>query len=79
MSTGLVICSVCNREVHQDGNKLFMNGWRHCEDGSVMCADGQAIYPKNLSDIKGVWCGKDGARDLNKLFAGIDPATYNTW
>lgn len=59
MSYGIVICSNCNRELHQDGDLNISNGWRHCEDGSRVCFDGSAIYPESENDIKGRWCGRD--------------------
>lgn len=59
MSYGIVICSVCDREVHQDGDKGIRNGWRHCESGAVICIGGQAIYPDSESQIVGRWCGRD--------------------
>jgi hypothetical protein len=57
MSTGLVICRKCFREVHQDGEN---RSWRHCEDKTPMCPGGSAIYPLSEKYIKGKWCGKDG-------------------
>ncbi len=53
MSTGLVICSVCHHEVHED-----QRGWYHC-DGGMICNGGRAIYPENVSEIQGKWCGRD--------------------
>ena len=34
MSTGMVICSRCQREVHQDGDHRIRKGWRHCNGAS---------------------------------------------
>lgn len=59
MSTGLVICSACNHELHQDGNKSVMNGWQHCDLKTPMCVGAGAIYPDSLNQIKGKWCGRD--------------------
>ncbi len=59
MSVGLVICSVCKREVHQDGPENVSRGWQHCEGKSRMCLDASAIYPTSYADIVGKWCGRD--------------------
>jgi hypothetical protein len=57
MSTGIVICSKCKREVHQvKPGKL---GWIHCEDKTPICNEAGAIYPSNISEIVGKYCGKD--------------------
>lgn len=56
MSTGLVICSVCLREVHQDGPN---QSWTHCEDRTARCENANSVYPL-MGHIKGEWCGKDG-------------------
>lgn len=56
MSSGIVVCSVCNREVHQDG----LRAWRHCEDRTALCSDGSGIYPASTEAIVGRWCGRDG-------------------
>jgi hypothetical protein len=53
MSYGVVMCSKCNREVHQG------NGWYHCEDHEDICVGGQAVYPKSPDELKGKWCGTD--------------------
>ena len=60
MSYGIVMCSICHREVHQDGPRDNGNGWRHCEDRSIICTGGQASYPESVEQIKGKWCGRDG-------------------
>lgn len=57
MSIGLVICSICYREVHQDGPN---HTWTHCEDKSPRCDGASSIYPKNRAEIKGKFCGCDG-------------------
>lgn len=59
MSYGLVICSKCQREIHQDGPKPIENGWRHCEDKSPRCEGASAVFPKTKAEIKGKWCGAD--------------------
>lgn len=56
MSYGIVICSVCKSEVHQDGEN---HGWRHCEDKTPRCEGGSSGYPQSLSEIVGKWCGRD--------------------
>lgn len=60
MSTGMVICSVCKREVHQDGPKSVSRGWPHCEDGTAMCDGATADYPRHAEDVRGAYCGADG-------------------
>jgi hypothetical protein len=55
MSTGIVICSVCFRELHQSPNRK----WYHCEDNSLECKEGYHEYAMELKRIKGRWCGAD--------------------
>ena len=60
MSTGVVVCSLCRREIHQDGERDIpgQTGWRHCDDKSPRCFGAKADYP--LSDEPlGKWCGRD--------------------
>jgi hypothetical protein len=67
MSSGLVICNNCRREVHQDGDPNQAYGWRHCNDKTPACgfADGAALgsnfirYPTSTSEIVGPYCGRD--------------------
>lgn len=61
MSTGLVICSVCKREVHQDApfKQGEPRGWRHCEDKTPRCAGATSDYPLSAAEIRGRWCGSD--------------------
>lgn len=59
MSTGLVICSGCHREVHQGATRSDGARWYHCEDRSAMCRGATAIYPRTRQDIKGNYCGAD--------------------
>ena len=61
MSTGLVICSECKREVHQDGPHLLdePDTWRHCEDKSPRCKGADSTYPQDRSEIVGKFCGMD--------------------
>ena len=56
MSYGLVICSACKREVHQDGENQT---WRHCEDKTPRCEGAVSSYPTEKSEIIGDFCGKD--------------------
>jgi hypothetical protein len=60
MSYGLLICSMCQREVHQGKDRR----WHHCEDKTPCAA---VIYAEKESDIKGKWCGRD---DFDKKFKG---------
>ena len=63
MSSGLVICSKCKREVHQRGWMPLPDGrrsiWHHCEDSTDMCDGADAVYPKSTAEIQGDWCGAD--------------------
>jgi len=56
MSTGMVICSKCLREVHQD---LVDHTWYHCEDATPRCDGADSVYPL-MGHVKGYWCGRDG-------------------
>lgn len=62
MSYGLVICSVCKREVHA---RMISNinssgdNWEHCEDKSPRCYGASSIYPKSKDEIVGIACGYD--------------------
>lgn len=62
MSYGLVICSECKREVHQDGPN---NTWRHCEDKTPRCLNAMSVYPESTASIKGKFCGCD---DFDGMF-----------
>lgn len=57
MSYGIVICSKCHREVHQDGPE---HSWRHCEDKTPRCNDADSIYPDSSTNIVGKFCARDG-------------------
>ncbi len=62
MSYGLVICSFCKREVHQDGTKDATTGrhaWKHCNTGSWICHDAKAIHPQSRDEIMAEFCGAD--------------------
>jgi hypothetical protein len=63
MSTGVVVCSVCRREVHQDGPHAAsgVSTWRHCEDKTPRCDGASSAYPKAGEPV-GKWCGIDGQR-----------------
>lgn len=43
MSYGLVICSLCKREVHQDDEN---RSWQHCDDQTPLCVGAQGVYPE---------------------------------
>ncbi len=65
MSTGLVICSVCHKEVHQDGlrDSSGKTEWRHCSrfhGWTPICANAHAIYPRHRAEIVGMFCQADG-------------------
>jgi hypothetical protein len=62
MSWGMCICSVCKREVHQDGAKDAQGRtrWTHCEDKTPICEHGLAEYAQDLREVKGKYCGRDG-------------------
>jgi len=69
MSSGLVICSVCKREVHQDGPAsthttitgapYTLHGWQHCEDKTPRCDGASSIWPMDRFEIVGKFCGRD--------------------
>jgi hypothetical protein len=58
MSYGIVVCSKCNREIHQHTNAKSRQ-WYHCEDSTGMCDQADAIYPASMQQVKGNYCGKD--------------------
>lgn len=61
MSSGIVICSVCSGEVHQDGPRSDgPRAWRHCHAKTALCPDATVIYPTSTAAIVGPWCGRDG-------------------
>lgn len=45
MSCGLVICSICKRELNQGGSKTVEKGWRHNDDNLPRCEGAEARYP----------------------------------
>jgi hypothetical protein len=61
MSSGLVICSKCRRELHQDGIPSQEHGWRHCEDKTPRCAGAHTDYA-TPDQVKGVACLADDYR-----------------
>lgn len=71
MSSGLVICSKCGKEVHQDGprnKETGRNEWRHClrfHGGTPICALAAADYPRKRGDIVGLYCQADGLAPLD--------------
>ena len=72
MSYGLVICSTCRKEVHQDGPALTSRAgvsqqppatWRHCSrfhGWTPICEGAKAIYPASRIEIVGLFCQADG-------------------
>ena len=63
MSCGVVICSVCRSEVHQDGqlDQAGMKMWQHCEDKSPKCTGATIEYASfDEDEPRGNWCGSDG-------------------
>ena len=67
MSSGLVVCSTCGKEVHQDGPRDAQTGrasWRHCSrlhGWTALCQGATAVYPRSMGDIVGLFCQADGA------------------
>jgi len=76
MSTGLVICSVCRREVHQDGPRDEQRGcgtWRHCSrfhGWTPICEGGHATYPNTREEIVGLFCQADGLAPVEREKGG---------
>ena len=66
MSTGLVVCSICKKEVHQDGKRDLTTGraaWHHCSrfhNWTPICKDAMATYPQSRQEIVGLFCQADG-------------------
>ncbi len=69
MSYGLVICSVCKREVHQ--TSPGSNGWTHCEDSTPRCPGAVSAYPASDEEIVGKYCGRDDCEDLPGAFHAL--------
>lgn len=76
MSMGIVVCSRCDREVHQDGPKITVEAhgykqqvstWQHCEDRTAMCKNATPDYARERKII-GVMCGMDGAASERKFY-----------
>lgn len=67
MSWGVVACSVCRREVHQNGPedpKTRTHGWTHCEDGTPRCEGSVSAYLSQLSgEPVGRFCNIDQGPD----------------
>ena len=60
MSYGIVICSICKREVHQKRNtETDRLSWFHCEDTTDICSTAQTVYPSSTEEIRGAYCGMD--------------------
>lgn len=58
MSRGVVVCSICRREIHQTGTPLNEWAWTHCEDGTPQCKHGERDYAAP-GEPQGRWCGRD--------------------
>jgi hypothetical protein len=54
MSAGIVVCSICYHEVHQNSG-----GWFHCDSNTPICNGAIPVYPRSTEDIQGKWCGRD--------------------
>jgi hypothetical protein len=75
MSSGLVMCSACHREVHQDGlrDAQGRGTWRHCSrfhGWTPICEGAHAMYPETRLAISGLYCQADG---LAPPAAGEEP------
>jgi len=55
MSAGIVVCSICYHEVHQNSG-----GWFHCDSKTPICDGARPEYPTSTAYIEGKWCGRDG-------------------
>jgi hypothetical protein len=65
LSSGVVMCQGCRREVHQWGPKVDGRPtWVHCDNRSPICAGCHAVYPNDLEQLVGPWCGVDGDGEL---------------
>lgn len=65
MSSGVVMCSKCKKEVHQNGLKDVNNctAWTHCsgtwlKPGTPICEGAKVVFAA-LGELKGDWCGAD--------------------
>lgn len=66
MSAGLVVCSACRREVHQNGPYKYPekppgfreSTWQHCEDQTPICIGASAPYA-DRHEVKGKACFAD--------------------
>lgn len=78
MSSGLVVCSACKREVHQKRiDKLPPPGtertgekelvWYHCEGETIICEHATAVAPASLADVVGNYCGADDHRLASRM------------
>ena len=56
MSYGIMMCGICQREIHQDDSD---HTWRHCMDKTRIC-DGASKEFAGDGEGRGVFCGKDG-------------------
>lgn len=55
MSTGIMVCSACLHEVHQHTTGI----WYHCDVATPICIGGTPTWPRDESDIRGKYCGRD--------------------
>jgi hypothetical protein len=54
MSYGVLMCSKCKREIHQDGPN---RSWQHCPDKTPICQDADKVYVDGNGI--GVFCNRD--------------------
>jgi hypothetical protein len=60
MSWGIVACSKCRREMHQNGPVVDdVATWLHCEDQSPACEGGR-FCPEYEDEVRGKFCQIDG-------------------
>lgn len=64
MSCGIVVCSLCRREIHQTGTPQNPQWeWTHCDDGTPQCPHGERDWAR-AGEPKGKWCGRDDMRGM---------------
>lgn len=66
MSKGVVICSSCERKVHQDGNK-----WTHCDDGTPRCLNALSVNAEPAMSPHAFIATRTGK---NKVGPVVDPS-----
>lgn len=62
MSCGIMVCSVCRREIHQDGPKNGRHTWRHCNTKSAICYDACPDWAA-VGEPRDEFCGADKCPD----------------